>query len=43
VDTLSRLTDYDKGEMDNMGIMVLEDQLFRGIKQEKEKLQVKKL
>jgi dUTP pyrophosphatase len=43
VDTISRLVGYDKGKTDNMGITVLKDQLFRGIKQEKNKLQVKKL
>jgi dUTP pyrophosphatase len=42
-DTLSRLTGYNKGKTDNTGITVLKEQLFRGIKQEKEKLQIKKL
>jgi dUTP pyrophosphatase len=36
-DTLSRLAEYKKGEEDN------KDHLFRGIKQEKEKLLVKRL
>jgi dUTP pyrophosphatase len=42
VDTLSRLTGYDKGKLDNTGVMILKDQLFRGIKTE-EKLHIKKL
>jgi RNase H-like domain found in reverse transcriptase len=36
-DTLSRLAGYDKGELDNTGVTILKDQLFRGIKTEEEK------
>jgi deoxyuridine 5'-triphosphate nucleotidohydrolase len=43
VDTLSRLAEYKKGEEDNKNLIHLKDHLFRGIKQEKEKLLVKRL
>jgi dUTP pyrophosphatase len=42
-DTLSRLAEYKKGEEDNKDLILLKDHLFRGIKQEKEKLLVKRL
>jgi dUTP pyrophosphatase len=42
-DTLSRLAEYEKGEEDNKDLILLKDHLFRGIKQEKEKLLVKRL
>jgi deoxyuridine 5'-triphosphate nucleotidohydrolase len=43
-DTLSRLAGYDKGELDNTGVTILKDQLFRGIKtKEEEKLRIKRL
>jgi deoxyuridine 5'-triphosphate nucleotidohydrolase len=42
-DTLSRVTGYDKGKLDNTGVTILKDQLFRGIKTEKEKLHIKRL
>jgi hypothetical protein len=37
VDILSRLAGYDKGKLDNTGVMILKDQLFRGIKIRKRK------
>jgi hypothetical protein len=36
-DTLSRLAGYDKGKLDNTGVTILKDQLFREIKTEEEK------
>jgi dUTPase len=42
-DTLSRLAEYEKGEEDNKDLILLKNHLFRGIRQEKEKLLIKKL
>jgi RNase H-like domain found in reverse transcriptase/Reverse transcriptase (RNA-dependent DNA polymerase)/dUTPase len=42
-DTLSRLAEYKKGEEDNKDLILSKDHLFRDIKQEKEKLLIKKL